>query len=200
MIKVGITGGIGSGKTYISSIIETMGYPVYYADDRGKWLTNNDPSIQVQIKKLFDDSIYTSEGLNRAKVASIVFNEKDKLHALNAIIHPAVALDFKNWLLEHDKMDLIFKEAAILFESGANKTLDKVICVTAPEKTRIERVTKRDGTNEEQVIRRIQNQMDDTQRTGLSDYVIYNDGKQFVKPQIQEIINKIQNAQKIRFV
>lgn len=195
MMKVGITGGIGSGKSIVARVLNTMGYPVYLADDRSRWLTNHHPNIIQPVKKLFGEGIYADNQLKRAEVAAIVFNDKHKLQQLNQIIHPVVANDFKIWLEEHPSFPIVFKEAAILFESGANQGLDKVICVTAPQEQRLQRVTKRDQTNKEQVLSRMQNQMADDERLKLSDFVIYNDGKQFVLEQIQSILNQIKAEQ-----
>lgn len=194
MIKVGITGGIGSGKSTISGILETMRYPVYYADIRGKWLMQNHPSVIKSIKKLFGDDIYRDNGLlDRAKIASIVFSHFNTLAQLNSIVHPAVAHDFSEWCAMQ-KSSILFKEAAIMFESGASKGLDKIISISAPKNTRIERVMRRDHMTENQIKERMQHQMAEKERLNLSDFVIYNDGKQFVIPQIYEIIKQLKQA------
>lgn len=194
MIKVGITGGIGSGKSTISKILEILRHPVYYADIRGRWITENDPEVIKAVKRLFGISIYSEDKiLNRSKVAEIVFKDSNKLSQLNKIIHPAVGDDFKTWCNKQHS-DMIFKEAAIMFESGANIGLQKVICISAPEAIRIERVMQRDKVNKSQVVQRIKNQMSDKKRLELSDFAILNDGKQFVLPQLQSIIKQIEQS------
>lgn len=197
MTKVGITGGIGSGKSTISRIVETMGYPVYYADNRGKWLMHNHKQVISSIRNLFGNDIYMDNGLlDRATVSSIVFKHSETLAKLNRIVHPAVASDFQEWCNKYPS-SIIFKEAAIMFESGANKGLDYIISISAPESTRIERVIKRDGVSEVQIKERIQNQMAEQDRIHLSDFVIYNDGKQFVIPQLKEIVKQLKTSIKV---
>lgn len=194
MIKVGITGGIGSGKTTVSKILQCMGYSVYNADVRGKWLMHQNTHIIAAVKGLFGNDIYLNDGLlNRPKVASIVFKNPEVLSKLNSIVHPAVAHDFTNWC-HNENGAIIFKEAAILFESDAHKTLDKIICITAPEKTRIDWVIKRERISEKQIRERMQHQMSDIERVKLSDFVINNDGKQFVIPQLIKIIDQLKQA------
>lgn len=194
MIKVGITGGIGSGKSTISRILEWMGYPIYYADIRGKWLMHNHTQVMSSIKKLFGNNIYLAGGLlDRPKVASIVFNNTNMLAKLNNIVHPAVAQDFADWCSKM-QAPILFKEAAIMFESGANKELHKVICISAPETMRIKRVINRDQTSERIIKERMQHQMAEQERINLSDFVIYNDGKQFVTPQLISIIKQLKQA------
>ncbi len=195
MIKVGITGGIGSGKTMVAEALNSLGFPIYHADLRGRWLTDNHPEIQAKITDLFGDNIYSNGKLDRGRVSWIVFNDKEKLQKLNNIIHPVVAEDFNQWTIDHQNNTLLFKEAAIMFESGANKDLDYVVCVTAPQDIRLQRVISRDGATPDQVLARMKNQMDDEERQSLSDFVIVNDGRQFVIPQLLNVLEELQSKQ-----
>lgn len=184
MIKVGLTGGIGSGKSTVARVFETLQIPVYNSDIRAKWLQENDDKVIAAIKHLFGESIYTPTGqLNRVEIGKLVFNNKQLLEALNAIIHPAVAADFEAWYAQQSAPYCI-KEAAILFESGANKGLDKTITVSAPQDIRLQRVIARDNTTSELVLKRMANQWDEARKIELSDFVIMNDDKTLVIPQV----------------
>ena len=191
MLKVGITGGIGSGKTTVCRIFEVLGVPVYYADIRAKQLYEEDDELKSKVIDLFGESIYTSEGLNRAEVAHRVFADKELLNSLNAIVHPAVEKDFFKWAEKYRDMPFVVKEAAILFENGGYKKLDRNILVTAPEVLRIKRVMKRDGVTEEQVKDRIRHQWPDEKKIPLADFVIKCDEENLVIPQVLEIVRKI---------
>lgn len=189
---VGITGGIGSGKSTVSSIIKVLGFPVYNSDARSHELVNTDPQIILKIKESFGEEVYEDGILNRKALAAIVFKDRSKLEELNGIIHPAVADDFIAW--KHtQKSKLTFKEAAILFESGAYRMVDKVILVTAPEQIRIERVVRRDGVDETMVKERIANQWSDEEKEKLTDYIISADDKQLVIPQVLNILEKLKD-------
>lgn len=184
---IGLTGGIGSGKTTIANYFAEKGVPVYIADDAGKKVMQSE-SIIEQIKTTFGDIIFENEVLNRAKLAEIVFNNADKLAALNAIVHPAVKRDFELWLLDNKKYQYIVYEAAILFESGRYKDCDVVITVTAPEEVRIERVLKRDNTTREQVLSRMKMQWNDEKRISLSNFVINNSNLKIAKEEVVKIL------------
>lgn len=192
MIKVGITGGIGSGKSTVGHLFEMMGYPVYYADIRAKWLMNNDPTIKAELITTFGKSVYPDQ-LDRKALADIVFSDPDALAKLNNITHPAVRRDLEAWSKAQNS-PIVFKEAAILFESGTNRSVDKVICVVAPEITRIMRVMKRDKTTAAQVQERIKNQWSDEKKADLSDFVINADDQQLVIPQALDILKQLQKA------
>lgn len=188
MKKIGITGGIGSGKTTVARVFEQLGIPVYHADYWAKEIMNTDLLVIERLKELFGKNIYDSAGkANRKRIAEIVFADKNKLNELNSAIHPAVWLHGENWLKQHADKPYILKEAAILFESGGNKGVDKVIMVSAPLEKRIERVMKRDNVTRQEVEARMANQWDDEKKIALSDFVIVNDDKQLVIPQVQEI-------------
>lgn len=190
-LKIGITGGIGSGKTIVCKIFEQLGVPVYYADAAATEIFYG-KDIQQQIIKTFGENLIDDKGLvDRKKLSELVFSYKALLEKLNAIIHPAVALDVEDWSKKNSTAKYVLKEAAILFESGTNKGLDKVIVVTAPVELRIARVMKRDGLNKEEIQKRIQNQMSDEEKIKRSDFVIHNDEQQLIIPQVLAIHEKI---------
>lgn len=170
---IGLTGGIGSGKTTIANHFKTLGIPVYIADDEARKIMQTSEVIDA-IKKTFGETLFEGEVLKRDKLAQIVFNDPKKLQQLNAIVHPAVKRHFKQWLLEHKAFPIVVYEAAILFESGNYKDFDVIITVTAPVESRIQRVMARDKTSREQVLGRINSQWTDEQRVLQSDYVIEN--------------------------
>ncbi|WP_413998472.1 dephospho-CoA kinase [Flavobacterium sp. W1B] len=170
---IGLTGGIGSGKTTIANYFQSLGIPVYIADDEAKKLMQSDEIVSA-IKEAFGADLFEENMLKREKLAEMVFNNSDKLNQLNAIVHPAVKRHFKQWLLEHNEFPIVIYEAAILFESGSYKDFDKIITVTAPVDLRIERVIKRDNTSREQVLKRMNAQWTDEQRISKSDFVIEN--------------------------
>lgn len=171
---IGLTGGIGSGKTTIVNYIASKNIPVYIADDAGKRVMEQAEIIQ-RINLLFDGKVLLNNGqLDRKKIASLVFNDSEKLEALNKIVHPAVADDFDLFCQKFEKEVLIVKESAILFESGAYKNCDATILVTAPQSVRIHRVMKRDNISEEEVMQRMKNQMSDEEKIPYADFVITN--------------------------
>jgi dephospho-CoA kinase len=197
MLKVGITGGIGSGKTTVCKIFETLGIPVYYADDRAKWLMENDEQLVKGIKDLFGEEAYTPEGkLNRPYIAQIVFSEKDKLSSLNQLVHPAVGLDGIRWNEAQTGVPYTLKEAALIYESGSYQLLDKVITVFAPKDLRIERVMARDQVDREAVESRIAKQMSEEEKMERADYVIYNDGNQSLIKQVYTIHKDLTSLKK----
>ena len=185
MLKIGITGGIGSGKTTICKIFETLDIPVYYSDIRAKKLMVENPELIIKIKKVFGEIAYLEDGsLNRQHIAQIAFNDKSKLAELNSIVHPAVFQDGNKWAEMQHGSPYTLKEAALTFEGGGHKFLDKVITVFAPKEIRIQRVLERDQTNRESVEARINKQMPDEEKVKLADFVIYNDGKQSLIEQV----------------
>jgi dephospho-CoA kinase len=184
---VGLTGGIGSGKTTVANYFHELGVPVYIADEHAKTVMQL-PEIILKIKVVFGKSVFDNDVLNRKKLAEIVFNSSEKLKQLNAIIHPAVKKDFERWILDYKKNKFILYEAAILFESGRYINCDVIITVTAPLETRIERVTKRDNTSRELVLQRISSQWTDEQRIGKSDFVIENTNFEEAKKEIVKIL------------
>lgn len=191
MIKLGITGGIGSGKSTVSQIFATLGIPVYIADIESKRLTDTSPVIKEKLITLFGPSLYPDNKLDKKKLASLIFNNKEYLEKVNAIIHPEVAKDFQNWVIKHKNHKIIVKEAAILFESGFNTFVDKTIMVYTPLEMRIERTMKRDNADRENVMNRIKNQMPDEEKAKLSDFVIVNDNSQSLIEQVLKTISEL---------
>lgn len=191
MLKIGITGGIGSGKTTVCRVFELLGVPIYYADDESKIILNSDKEAKESVAKLFGNSILNADGtIDRKKLAALVFNKKEELDKLNAILHPAVGKHFDNWVNEQTAPYCI-KEAAILFESGAYKQVDKVIAVVAPLELKIDRTLKRDGITKEEVLARIKNQMPDEEKVKKADFVIQNDELQLLIPQVLKLHRQI---------
>jgi len=193
MIKVGITGGIGSGKSTACKVFRAMGIPVFDADSVAKQLMDTDLVIREQLIQLFGSSVYQSnQTIDRKYLAGIVFNDPSSLEQLNAIIHPAVRNEFEVWC-QTQQSPYVIHEAAILFESGFYKMMDKTIAVVTDEEERIERVMKRNAMTEEQIRLRIRNQWTDEQRIKLADFVIGNNDNELIIPQIVEIDKKLRS-------
>lgn len=198
MIQIGVTGGIGSGKSTVCKIFKLLKVPVFEADNEARFLQNNHPQIKEELIKLFGRDIYNTDGtLNRKKLAGYIFNDKELLLKVNEIIHPQVQKLYKQWLKNYSNSDYIIYEAAILFESGRNKQLDKVILVTAPIKSRIERVVARDKTEPALVEERIKNQLSDKDKIPMADFVIENNNKNLILPLIIEIDKNLRKYGKI---
>jgi len=226
MICIGLTGGIGSGKSFIAEIFKKLGVPVYNADTRASFISDKDPEVKSNIVSLFGQKVYSNGLLNRQYVGGMVFDNPDLLERLNSIIHPAVEADFLKWCStkkEHNYIikeaapveneeakpdpaveadflkwcstkkehNYIIKEAAILFETGSYKKLDSTILVVAPEDIRIKRVLKRDNTDRDSVKKRVENQWGDQEKEKLANYIINNDGRTLLLPQIINIHNSV---------
>lgn len=186
---VGVTGGIGSGKTYVTTCFESLGIPVYVSDREAKRIMRTDPKTIRSIKKLLGDSSYKNDILDTKYIASKVFNDKDKLSALNAIVHPAVGKDFDDWY-RAQKAVFVIKESAILFETQGAKYCDVVLLVTAPVEVKINRVMKRDNCSRHDVVQRMNNQWGDDLKLPLADYIIINTDKAETKNQVQKLYNQ----------
>lgn len=184
---IGLTGGIGSGKTTIANYLASLAIPVYIADDAGKKVMQQQEIIEA-IQEKFGSDIVENNQLNRVKLAEIVFNNPELLKALNAIVHPAVKKDFKNWLKQHADSPFVVYESAILFESGSYANFDIILTVTAPLETRISRVLERDNSNREQVMNRINAQWTDEQRIAKSDFIIENIDINLAKAKIDDFL------------
>jgi dephospho-CoA kinase len=193
MLKLGLTGGIGSGKTLVCQIIEKLSVPVYYADRAARELMNSDADLKESIRSMFGDQAYSKEGLDRQYVASSVFGDHDKLSRLNSLVHPAVRKDFFRWTEQHRESPYVVEEAAILFESGASVEMDQTVLVYAPEELRISRVMKRDGRSREDVLKRMEHQLSEEEKMKKADHILTNDGVQMLLPQVIELHNKILN-------
>lgn len=185
--KIGITGGIGSGKSTVCEVLRAMGYPVYDSDRRAKELMENDPAVRGQLIGAFGPAAFEGGALNRAFLAQHVFSSEDHRKQINAIVHPAVRSDFQSWA-EAQQSGIVFQEAAILFETGGYKQLDKTILVTAPVEDRVRRVMQRDNASEEQVRARIESQLPDEEKIPLADFVIDNGDGKLVVPQIRKML------------
>ncbi len=186
MKKIGITGGIGSGKTYVSKVFDSLGIPVFNADTEAKKLMSSSSELIQSIKYEFGNDIFDDYILNTKKLASLVFSDTEKLRKLNSLVHPIVRQEFLRWQVKK-KSTYVIKEAAILFESDSYKGLDAVICVTAPINLRIDRVKLRDGYSYREIKNRIENQISQEEKENLSDYIIVNDGVKSLLPQILRI-------------
>ena len=188
MLKVGITGGMGSGKSTVCNILKNLGVPVFSSDDVGKMLLNNDDYLKSQIKKKFDSDMYTSSGtIDRERMARLVFNNPDELKKLNELVHPRVKAEFDSWCKKNEKKPYVVKEAAILFETDQHKELDKMVTVFCPKEERIRRIIKRDEVTKESVEKRMLHQYSDAERNALADFIIMNDGNEELLPQVMEL-------------
>lgn len=190
MLKIGITGGIGSGKSTVCRLFEALKVPVYYADDRAKLLMHEDAILRKELMHNFGTSVYNSEGaLDRPYLANIVFNNPEKLTLLNSLVHPAVFKDSAAWYQQQAKAGFLYslKEAALLYETGSYQNLDKIIVVTAPEEIRIKRVMSRDSVSREQVLARLQKQMPQEEKVQRADFVIENLAWETLNIQVAEI-------------
>lgn len=184
--RVGITGGMGSGKTTVAAIFETLGVPVYRADDAAKRLMNEDPLLKARLMKSFGELTYADGLLNRKYLAAVVFNDAEKLSLLNSLVHPATINDGEKWM-QQQTASYAIKEAAIIFESGSQRYLDYIIGVYAPLTLRIHRSMKRSNIPREEVTARMEQQMDDSIKMKLCDTVIINDEQQALIPQVMNI-------------
>jgi len=190
---IGLTGGIGSGKSVVAKIFTTLGIPVFNADEAAKHIMQTSPEMKAKLIEQFGSSIYDASGLQKEKLAAIVFNDPFQLQLLNAIVHPVTIQAAKDWAANQTSPYMI-KEAALIFESAAADGLFKVIGVTAPLSLRIQRVMQRDGVSKEQVEARMQHQISDTIKMRLCDYVIENNNQQMLIPQVLELDKAIRSA------
>jgi len=195
-LQVGITGGIGSGKSLVCKIFQCLGVPTYDADSRAKYVMTTDTILIQQIQKEFGNLSYNPKGvLNRKYLADTVFSDSAQLKKLNSLVHPRVAIDYGNWVVSHSDVPYVIKEAALLFESGSANALDKIIAVYAPETVRIQRVLKRDTQRTEQAVKGvIQNQMNEEEKRDKADFVILNDDSMLVIPQVLQLHKQFSTA------
>lgn len=197
MYKIGLTGGIGSGKSTVARIFEVLGIPVFYADKAGKTLLNTDPDLKSAVKNAFGKTVYTESGdLDRKVLARIVFEDQKALKTLNSLVHPAVRERFSAWVQQNEDNDYLVQEAALLFETGANAQFDYMIAVTAPEETKINRIIERDAMTRSDVLSRMAFQLPQTEKDQAANTTIRNDGKQLVIPQVLKVHKKFSRQEK----
>lgn len=188
MLKIGVTGGIGSGKSTVCNIFEQMGIPIFNADLQARDLMNTNTKLIQALKATFGSDIYDSDGqLIRPKLAQIVFGDKEKVEKLNSLVHPAVKDEFKQWAKKQNHCPYIIKEAALMFESESYKDLDYVITISSPKQERLKRVVQRDGIKHADVLKRMNNQLSERERIARADFVIKNDGKHPLIPQVMQL-------------
>ncbi len=187
-IKIGITGGIGSGKSVVSRLLGVMGIPVYISDDESKRLTVSDASIRRELLSIFGEEIYAGGALNRPLLASYIFGNPEHIRQVNGIIHPRVKEDFRRWTQAHKASPVVGIESAILVEAGFTDEVDVVVMVSAPEEVRISRAVHRDASSREAVVKRIRSQMSDEEKGRYADFEIVNDGETPLIPQVSRLI------------
>ncbi|MEN9913624.1 MAG: hypothetical protein RL528_345 [Bacteroidota bacterium] len=187
MKRIGITGGIGAGKSLVAEIIKAMGYPVYNSDERAKELTDSNPKIKAGLIHLFGEEIYQNDKLNKFALAQAIFSDDSQREKVNALIHPIVREDFNLWALAQNN-SLVFNESAILFETGSFKIFDAIILVYAPTELRIKRIMKRDNCSENEVLKRINSQFSDEEKYELTGFRVLNDEQTPILEQVEQII------------
>lgn len=188
---VGLTGGIGCGKSTVAQLIRTMGYPVYNSDDRARYLQSHDPQLIQDMTELLGDDILKDGQLDRKAVAAKVFGEPDLLNQLNKLVHPRVKADFEEWV-DRQQSPILFKESALLVETGLYRDGDALVLVEAPEKIRIQRVMERDGVSEKEVRSRIDRQATDAEKRDVADFIIDNGGDTLLIPQVEYLMEVLQ--------
>ena len=195
MVKVGLTGGIGSGKTTVSNFLLDYGIPVYNSDSKGKTLMNANLELKNNIVSIFGERVYDNGILNTNLLSSIVFNDSTKIEQLNNLVHPKVAQDFNQWVGKNNNKPILVKEAAILIESGAYLNMDKIILVVSEKSTRINRVSKRDNFDLESIEKRINLQLKDNEKIKYADYIIENNSSlEHLKFEVLKVVNKIREV------
>lgn len=194
MIKIAITGGIGSGKSYVSHLLEDMNVPVYNTDNEAKRLTVSDEGIRTALIALLGEEVYKNGVLNKPLLASYLFSDPVHIKRINSIIHPRVREDFAEWAKQWKDCEVVGMESAILYEAGFENTVDVVLMVYAPVDLRVERAMYRDGASEEQVRARIAAQMDDEEKRRRADFTVVNDGNRPLVPQLTEIIEQLKSG------
>jgi dephospho-CoA kinase len=195
-IKIGITGGIGSGKSTVAKIIETIGYPVYYSDQRAKDLMNSSDEIKEELNNHFGLDFYSEGSLNRKLLADKIFQNKDELNFVNQLVHPIVRQDFYVWS-ENQSSKIVFQESALLFETGNEKNFTATLLITAEDELRIQRVMKRDNCSRASVLERMKNQLPESEKISKATFIIENNETESVIQQTLTIVDKIKKANQI---
>lgn len=188
--KIGITGGIGTGKSTVSKILIALGYPVYFSDDRAKWLMENNQQLVADLTRLLGDETYKAGKLNRSFIAEKLFSNSQLKKKINELVHPVVRNDFNDWA-DTQEAPLLFQESALLVETGAYQLFDALIVITAPLEQRIQRIQKRDGISINEINMRLTNQLAESEKIAVADYVISNNDYQPIVFQIQKIVGEL---------
>jgi dephospho-CoA kinase len=189
-LKVGITGGIGTGKSTVAKILVALGYPVYFSDDRAKWLMENNQQLVVELTRLMGNETYIAGKLNRSFIAKKLFSSPALKEKINALVHPVVRADFKLWV-ENQTQSIVFQESALLVETGAVQLFDALIVVTAPLEDRVKRIQKRDGLNTSEIERRFANQFSDEEKIKVADCVLINDERSPLLNQVLTVLKQL---------
>ncbi len=189
-LKVGITGGIGTGKSTVAKILVALGYPVYFSDDRAKWLMENNQQLVTELTYLLGELTYVTGKLNRAYIAEKLFSTPALKEKINALVHPVVRADFKLWV-ENQTQSIVFQESALLVETGAVQLFDALIVVTAPLEVRVKRIQKRDGLNTSEIERRFANQFSDEEKLKVADCVLINDERSPLLNQVLAVLEQL---------
>lgn len=195
VLKIGLTGGIGSGKSTAAQIFEVLGIPVYYADTEAKRLMNEDAQVKKEIIKIFGEKAYSNSTLDRKYISSIAFSDPAKLQSLNTIVHPAIKKDAENWM-QKQTTPYAIHEAALIFEAKVNERLDYVIGVSSPEELRIKRAMQRDNVSRDEVLKRISRQLAEKIKMSKCDFILFNDEEQLLIPQVVELHQKLTDLSK----
>ena len=190
-MKIGITGGMGSGKSFVCSIIENLGYPIFYSDKEAKWLMENNASLIAEIKKIVGNNAYTNNKINKEEIRKYIFDSAEKRKKLNEIVHPAVAQHFDHWAQQFASNSLIFNESALLIETGSYKRFDKIILITASQDVKIKRLIQRENVSKEEIRLRMNSQLSDEIKQDHADYIIENNETDFLLPKIFTIIDQL---------
>ncbi len=196
-LRIGLTGGIGSGKSRVAMILASLGFPIYYADQRAKALMTENESVRTGVMNLFGEKAYTKDGqLNRKLIGQIVFNDPEKLQALNRVVHPATGKDWTDWDQRQREAghELTFKEAAIIYESGADRGVDQVWAIYAPKSIRLERAMHRDQSDEAAILSRMDKQWAEWKKIDRADFTLYNEGEHLLLPQVIAGLKRYQIA------
>lgn len=193
MIRIGITGGIGSGKTYVCQLLQQRGIPVYHCDDEAKRLMTESSVIRRRLTQIIGSDTYISSGLNKPLIAQYLFADEKHAAKVNAIVHPVVRQDFLRWTNQQKNAPIVVQECALLFESGFQDTVDVTVEIYAPLALRLERATQRDHSTAEQILARMAQQMDEEEKRRRADFTILNDGTIGVEEQIDHLLNQINN-------
>ena len=190
-MKIGITGGMGSGKSFVCSIIENLGYPIFYSDKEAKWLMENNASLIAEIKKIVGNNAYTNNKINKEEIRKYIFDSAEKRKKLNEIVHPAVNQHFDYWAQQFKSNSLLFNESALLIETGSYKRFDKIILITASQDVKIKRLIQRENVSKEEIRLRMNSQLSDEVKKDHADYIIENNETDFLLPKIFTIIDQL---------